>query len=105
MSAAVRCPVCYRTTRADTGCPVHPGSFEVDPGAAAHDGNDRFRPLIAGYQLGTRLGQGGFASVYLARAATGREVAIKVAHSPDDARFAREAAALRRVRPPTVPEL
>ena len=103
MSAVVRCPVCYRLTRADTGCPVHPGA--IAEWIALPEPEDRFRPDVPGYQLLSRLGQGGFAMVYLARGADGREVALKVAHARDDARFAREAAALRRVGPPTVPEL
>ncbi len=103
MSAVVRCPVCYRLTRTEAGCPVHPGA--VAEWIALPEPEDRFRPVVPGYQLSTRLGQGGFAMVYLARGPDGREVAVKVAHSLDDARFAREAAALRRVGPPTVPEL
>ena len=103
MSTVVRCPVCYRLTRTDAGCPIHPGA--VAEWIALPEPEDRFRPVVPGYQLSTRLGQGGFAMVYLAHGAEGREVAIKVAHSHDDARFAREAAALRRVGPPTVPEL
>ncbi|HEY8144095.1 MAG TPA: protein kinase, partial [Kofleriaceae bacterium] len=103
MSTVVRCPVCYRLTRTDAGCPIHPGA--VAEWIALPEPEDRFRPLVPGYKLSTRLGQGGFAMVYLARGADGREVAVKVAHSHDDARFAREAAALRRVGPPTVPEL
>ncbi len=101
--SVVRCPICYRLTRAETGCPIHPGA--VAEWIALPEPEDRFRPVVPGYQLSTRLGQGGFAMVYLARGADGREVAVKVAHSFDDARFAREAAALRRVGPPTVPEL
>jgi eukaryotic-like serine/threonine-protein kinase len=56
------------------------------------------------------LGQGGFATVYLADwcapgdAALSR-VAVKVAHEPRDPRMLREAQALRRLGPPVAPAL
>jgi tetratricopeptide (TPR) repeat protein len=52
------------------------------------------------------LGRGGFSRVYSAhREEDGREVALKVALGPHTGRFAREAACLRHVGPPTVPQL
>jgi tetratricopeptide (TPR) repeat protein/type II secretory pathway predicted ATPase ExeA len=61
---------------------------------------------VPGLQLQTLIGAGGFSRVFSARReADGREVALKVAVGPFSARFAREAAALRRVGPPTVPAL
>lgn len=56
------------------------------------------------------LGRGGFAEVHLARwqppgHAQPIEVAVKIAHRPEDARMLREAEALRRVPPPVVPAL
>ncbi|HEX5747254.1 MAG TPA: protein kinase [Archangium sp.] len=63
-------------------------------------------PQVPGFQLQALIGVGGFARVFSARREEdGREVALKVALGPFSARFAREAAALRRVGPPTVPEL
>jgi tetratricopeptide (TPR) repeat protein len=61
---------------------------------------------VPGFQLQALLGAGGFSRVFSARREEdGREVALKVALGAFSARFAREAAALRRVGPPTVPEL
>lgn len=62
-------------------------------------------PQLSGWHIEGLLGSGGFASVYAARSQEGRVAAIKLAHRVDDARFAREAAALRAVGPPTCPRL
>ncbi len=54
----------------------------------------------------TLLGTGGFSHVFTAsREVDGREVALKMGLGAHRERFAREAAALRRVGAPTVPEL
>ncbi|WP_343211147.1 serine/threonine-protein kinase PknK [Archangium violaceum] len=61
---------------------------------------------MPGFQFRAPLGSGGFSRVFSALSEEdGREVALKVALGPFSARFAREAAALRRVGPPTVPAL
>ncbi|MFI6391724.1 protein kinase [Nonomuraea sp. NPDC050540] len=58
---------------------------------------------IAGYRLRGRLGDGGQGVVYLAEAADGRQLALKVLHTRGDAqlrdRFAKELAAAQRVSP------
>ena len=104
----IRCPVCHRLVRAEAGCPLHLEDSRVEGGEVAFESgqvDDRWRPEIPGIEIVSLLGQGGFASVYLARQAGGPELAVKVAHTREDQRFPREAAALRRVGPPTCPEL
>jgi tetratricopeptide (TPR) repeat protein len=61
---------------------------------------------VPGLRRAALLGTGGFSHVFTAyREEDGREVALKVGLGPHHERFAREAAALRRVGPPTAPEL
>src|SRR5206468_2013046 len=60
---------------------------------------------IEGFAVDDVLGRGGFAEVLAARDASGREVALKIAHRPADPRFAVEAEALAAVGAPTVPAL
>lgn len=61
---------------------------------------------IPGLLIGELLGQGGFATVHVARRKSdGREVAVKIALRKRDARFEREVAALRRVGRDVGPEL
>ncbi len=65
-------------------------------------------PVIDGFTVGERLGGGGFAEVYAARAADDSEVALKVARVASPLareRLAREADALARIGPPRVPAL
>nr|WP_237726404.1 serine/threonine-protein kinase [Corallococcus coralloides] len=63
-------------------------------------------PDVPGLSGAALLGVGGFAHVFTAvRESDGREVALKVGLGPHHARFAHEAEALRRVGPPTVPEM
>ncbi|WNG51569.1 protein kinase [Archangium minus] len=97
----MRCPVCHRRLAPSDVCPLHAQrprpAPEPEPFAL---------PQVPGFQLRTLLGSGGFSRVFSAlRDEDGREVALKVALGSFSARFAREAAALRRVGPPTVPEL
>jgi tetratricopeptide (TPR) repeat protein len=63
-------------------------------------------PTIPGYATAELLGSGGFARVFAAtRLDDGRAVALKIAHSAGDPRFAREAAALMRVGAQAAPTL
>ncbi|NTX03545.1 serine/threonine-protein kinase [Myxococcus sp. CA040A] len=97
----MRCPNCYRRLLPGAACPVH-GSR--DAGGPANEG----LPLadVPGVRVAAPLGSGGFSQVFTAyRDSDGREVALKLGHGPHHERFAREATALRRVGPPTVPEL
>ncbi|RKG58871.1 serine/threonine-protein kinase PknK [Corallococcus sp. AB011P] len=97
----MRCPVCHRRLAPGAACPVNgvaaePG-FPLEPLAI---------PDVPGLSGATLLGVGGFAHVFTAvREAEGREVALKVGLGPHHARFAHEAEALRRVGPPTVPQV
>jgi tetratricopeptide (TPR) repeat protein/type II secretory pathway predicted ATPase ExeA len=97
----MRCPVCYRRLATGAACAVHgqrpsPGPF-IEPLPL---------PDVPGLSGAALLGTGGFAHVFTAyREEDGREVALKVGLGPHHERFNREAAALRRVGPPTAPEL
>jgi tRNA A-37 threonylcarbamoyl transferase component Bud32 len=65
-------------------------------------------PTIDGYRIERCIGQGGAASVYLARGTDGRDVAIKVLERralDDEARFHREVGALRAVKHPGIVEV
>ncbi|MFB1483490.1 protein kinase [Corallococcus sp. RDP092CA] len=97
----MRCPVCHRRLAPGAACPVN--------GVAAGSGlplEPLAIPDVPGLSGAALLGVGGFAHVFTAvREADGREVALKVGLGPHHARFAHEAEALRRVGPPTVPEV
>ncbi|MHA7632818.1 protein kinase domain-containing protein [Corallococcus sp. M7] len=97
----MRCPVCHRRLAPGAACPVNgvaTGSgLPLEPLAI---------PDVPGLSGAALLGVGGFAHVFTAvRESDGREVALKVGLGPHHARFAHEAEALRRVGPPTVPEV
>ncbi|WP_223635762.1 serine/threonine-protein kinase [Corallococcus sp. EGB] len=97
----MRCPVCHRRLAPGAACPVNgvvaASGLPLEPLAF---------PDAPGLSGATLLGVGGFAHVFTAvREADGREVALKVGLGPHHARFAHEAEALRRVGPPTVPEV
>jgi hypothetical protein len=97
----VRCSTCHRRLASGTACPVHPREI-------LFDGADEppVLPIVPGYQALHVLGAGGFAIVFAARRISdGRLVAIKALHDETDERFARESGALRRIGPPTAPEL
>jgi eukaryotic-like serine/threonine-protein kinase len=76
---------------------------------AAHEDAVSDFPIIPGYEITAKLGQGAMGSVYRARyTASGREVALKVLNSQvsDDPqlveRFEREIAALRKLKHPNI---
>ncbi|HZI13514.1 MAG TPA: serine/threonine-protein kinase PknK, partial [Myxococcus sp.] len=97
----MRCPVCHRRLATGAACAVHgqrpPPGPSIEPLPL---------PDVPGLSGAALLGTGGFAHVFTAyREEDGREVALKVGLGPHHERFAREAAALRRVGPPTAPEL
>ncbi|MBN9683588.1 MULTISPECIES: serine/threonine-protein kinase [unclassified Corallococcus] len=97
----MRCPVCHRRLAPGAACPVN--------GVASGSGlplEPLAIPDVPGLSGAALLGVGGFAHVFTAvRESDGREVALKVGLGPHHARFAHEAEALRRVGPPTVPEV
>ncbi|MBM7112160.1 protein kinase [Archangium primigenium] len=102
----MRCPVCYRRLSVGVACALH-GAPPLGPAVEAEPW---VPPEVPGLRLGAPLGTGGFSRVYGAvREADGREVALKVSREASrgdfSERFAREAAALRRVGAPTVPAL
>ncbi|QSQ27277.1 protein kinase [Pyxidicoccus parkwayensis] len=97
----MRCPVCHRRVATGAVCPVH--GQRPSPGPSAEPLPLADAPGLTGVAL---LGKGGFSQVFTAyREEDGREVALKLGLGPHHERFAREAAALRRVGPPTAPEL
>ncbi|MBA2540792.1 MAG: hypothetical protein H0V17_14225, partial [Deltaproteobacteria bacterium] len=98
----MRCSICFRrlpeSPPASPACREHPDAPPLDEPVAP----DEPPPPIEGYTILGTLGAGGFARVYRAERA-GTEVALKIGLRPGDIRFAREAAALRRIGPPFVP--
>ncbi|WP_437564449.1 serine/threonine-protein kinase [Sorangium sp. So ce542] len=97
----MRCFLCHRRIGAASGCPLHGGAAtepEVDAAEAA--------PQVPGFDGLRLLDEGGFARVFAAsRREDGLAVALKIARHRGDPRFAREAAALRRIGPPAAPRL
>ncbi|WP_163997370.1 serine/threonine-protein kinase PknK [Pyxidicoccus caerfyrddinensis] len=97
----MRCPVCHRRLTIGAACPVH--GQRPSPGLPAEP---LPLPDVPGLTSAALLGKGGFSHVFTAyREEDGREVALKLGLGPHHERFAREAAALRRLGPPTAPEL
>ncbi|XXX82384.1 protein kinase [Sorangium sp. So ce134] len=100
-----RCPQCHRrlppagVCPRDGGTPPSPAERTPAPG----------QPGVPGFLVGGLLGQGGFSAVWSARReADGLPVALKVGRSPRptvQARFRREAGALRLIGPPHVPRV
>src|SRR5690349_17036407 len=98
-----RCPTCHRRLAAGALCPrdgaAASGGTGFEVGAA---------PVVEGFAIEGVLGSGGFATTWAARARDGRAAAVKVSRTPSRAaaaRLDREAAALRQVGPPVVPEV
>ncbi|MGE0396866.1 MAG: serine/threonine-protein kinase PknK [Kofleriaceae bacterium] len=94
-----RCPRCYRRLALGIACPDDGARLPLSPAPSPA------RPAIADYVLGDVLGAGGFSIVY---ATTNAPLAIKVAHDASplaNARFDREATALRTLASPFVPAL
>ncbi|MBZ4402065.1 serine/threonine-protein kinase [Myxococcus sp. AS-1-15] len=97
----MRCLNCHRRLAPGAACPVHGASVPGGSLAGTLTLTD-----VPGVRGAAPLGRGGFSQVFTAyRDSDGREVALKVGHGPHHERFAREAAALRRVGAPIVPEL
>ncbi|WP_437311948.1 protein kinase domain-containing protein [Sorangium sp. So ce388] len=100
-----RCPLCHRRLPPAGVCPrdgaSRPSAGERTPAPGP--------PRVAGFRVGGLLGQGGFSAVWAARReADGVQVALKVGRSSGgavQARFRREAGALRRIGPPHVPRV
>jgi tetratricopeptide (TPR) repeat protein len=98
--SVLQCPTCGRRFH-EPRCPDHGGlhgTLDEALGVA---------PSFPGYEVRGVLGRGGFGTVYDAVGAAGR-VAIKTANHGQvlaEARLQREAAALRAIGPPNVPEL
>ncbi|WP_437594440.1 protein kinase domain-containing protein [Sorangium sp. So ce1000] len=98
----MRCPTCHRRAGDTVGCPLHGGVA----GAATEGAAAEAAPRVAGFEGLRLLDEGGFARVFAAvRREDGRAVALKIARHRADPRFLREAAALGRIGPPTVPLL
>jgi hypothetical protein len=107
----LRCPTCHRRIAA-SGCPHHgvgptstraPGD-SAEPDAPAAPDTRPAPPSLPGVSALTPLAEGGFAWVFAGRRSD-VSVVLKLARAAGDARFAREAAALAAVGPPTVPGL
>ncbi|WP_437760640.1 protein kinase domain-containing protein [Sorangium sp. So ce1389] len=100
-----RCPLCHRRLPPAGVCPrdgaSRPSAGERTPAPGP--------PRVAGFRVGGLLGQGGFSAVWAARReADGLQVALKVGRSSGgavQARFRREAGALRCIGPPHVPRV
>ncbi|WP_437961202.1 protein kinase [Sorangium sp. So ce119] len=101
-----RCPLCHRRLPPAGVCPRDGGS---PPPAVERTPESSGRPRVPGFRVDGLLGQGGFSAVWAARReADGARVALKVgrtARGTIQARFRREAGALRRVGPPHVPRV
>ncbi|MCP3137609.1 serine/threonine-protein kinase [Pyxidicoccus xibeiensis] len=94
----MRCPTCHR--RVAERCPLHPPAEPRPPEPPARP------PDVYGFAVGAALGRGGFGRVFAARREEdGREVALKVLEPLASERLEREVEALRRLGPPTAPEL
>lgn len=106
-----RCPVCgVRVSRSGLGCPNHGPISRRDAGPVEASAEQTgVLPIIPGYRMTRWLGRGGFGIVVAAERETdGKLVAIKaaLAEEPDAAaRLIVEIDALRRIGPPTVPEV
>ncbi|HVG58867.1 MAG TPA: protein kinase [Hyalangium sp.] len=97
----MRCPACHRRLAPGAACPVHGEQPQPGPSPELP-----LLPEVPGLRRMALLGTGGFSHVFaVLREEDGREVALKVGLGPHHARFAREASALRRIGPPTTPEL
>ncbi len=97
----MRCPACHRRLAPDAACPVHGERSPPSPSPELP-----LLPEVPGLRRVALLGTGGFSHVFTCyREEDGREVALKWGQGPHHERFAREAAALRRLGPPTTPEL
>lgn len=95
----MRCPVCQRRLAPGAACPVN--GVPAEPGPPVEL---LVLPDVPGVSGAALLGVGGFAHVFAAVCEVdGREVAVKVGMGRHHDRIAREAEALRRVGPPTVP--
>ncbi|EPX59900.1 Adenylate cyclase [Cystobacter fuscus DSM 2262] len=99
----MRCPVCHRRLPPGSACPLH----AERPRLPLEEPEPLVPPHVPGFPLLAPLGTGGFSQVFSARREQdGAEVAVKVAlGSSASPRFTHEAAALRRVGPPTAPSL
>src|SRR5262245_44699831 len=98
----MRCPRCHRRIGLVARCPLHGGGGAGAEEIAAAEPP----PAVEGFEDLALLGAGGFARVYSARRTEdGARLALKVARTRGDPRFAREAAALRRLGAPAAPAL
>lgn len=102
-----RCTACHRRLAPGAPCP-RDGQLALSAIRATEEEESHELPVIPGYVLHERLGDGGYARVWTAtREVAGTLVAIKVGHSDMQAataRFAREAEILKYVGPPYAPE-